>query len=157
MAINNIVSTLSVGNGIQLNSSSLSISPQYLQIASGTISASAFKDMQVNAITIVSRAAGYIIVPTQMILQLVFNNTAYAAGSNVLFMYESAIVVSTQIPAAQFYATASEVSSADLAFPHPNTIEDMTNVSLQLTVAGGNFTTGDSPVNYFVQYFLMPV
>ena len=155
MSISNIVSTITPGSGLTLSGSDLIISPTYMGVASGTITSAQFKSILSPAFTVVPAVSGYTIIPTLMLLAVDYNTTQYADGSAVVFQYESTINASTEIPASQFTSAFSEVSSATFELPHPNTNADLMDLPLKVTVVSADFTTGDSDVNYLVQYALV--
>lgn len=97
--------------------------------------------------------AGKMIYVKEALLHIVFATTAYAAGSAFQLQQNSITVAST---------TAALVNSGSdlwvqMAFPAYGTTASLgaSNAALIANIAGGAFTTGDSPIDVHVWYSLL--
>ena len=159
MSINNIVSNVSTSNELSSSNSILGFSAGAFRQSSGQISAAQFKNLSNAPVKVIDGVLGYLPIIKNAILWVQFNTTPYADGSDVMLFYDSLERASTKIVAANFKNSLSEASSMVKDFDQPNIMTNLPNAqSVYIALADViDFTAGDSPVNWQVNYFMMPI
>lgn len=161
MAINNIVSTLTASNGLAVSNGNLSISNAYMGVSSGSITPAQFKNLSSTSVRILDAAGPNTIIRVlNFFVWVDFNTTLYANGSPVALAYhEGDQFASTFIPTVVFTSVPESNYTVATQFIEDNMpLLFSANTNLNLIAAGDiDFTDGDSTINWFLQYNVIPL
>jgi len=155
------VSEVTLGNGLEFNSTTLRVPLTNLNYAAVAVTAAEFNGMYAAPkLLLAAGGANTQIIIDQMVLAMTYGAAAYAAGGVVAAQYDSTVhgagVLATATEAAaDFQATASTsfrfAGSLAIA-PFSTTV----NKGIYLSNATGAFTTGDSDFVAHLWYRVIP-
>jgi hypothetical protein len=155
------VSEITLGNGLEFNSTTIRVPLTNLQYASVAISAAQFNGMYAAPKLLVAAAgANTLLVLKQLQLVMTYGAANYAAGGTAAVQYDSTangagVIASTTLANTVFQAAASTtftMNAGVVALPFTTTV----NKGLYLSNISGAFTTGDSTFQAHVWYATIP-
>jgi hypothetical protein len=155
------VSEVTLGNGLEFNSTTLRVPLTNLNYATVAITAAEFNGMYAAPkLLVAAGGANTLLVLDKLDLLMTYGAAAFAAGGVAAVQYDSTangagVIASTTLSAATFQATASTgfVFNGGVV---PQTFSTCVNKGLYLSNITGAFTTGDSDFVGHIWYKVIP-
>jgi hypothetical protein len=125
--------------------------------ASLTIASADVLTLNTTPLTIVGAVAGYAIEVVSASVKIAFNTTAYATNTSLHLHIDGADDNVGQIGNNILLATVDQISSSYApSNPSSGQTQVLANAALQVKVASGDPTAGDSDITVYVNYRLIP-
>ena len=174
MAINNVISNISLSNQLQLTNGSLDtrvasnagldatgsglqINANYLQSKVVHVTSAQFKDLAANPVIMTSGAGlDYVVAVTGLEIECNFNTTPYSNGSNLSLMYGrlaySADDLATQEVDPAVITNINADTIVNVLAPTTPLVFAPFNQPIYIRVSGADFTAGDSDFYFRIWY-----
>ncbi len=155
------VSEVTLGNGLEFNSTTLRVPLAQLQYTTVAITAAQFNGMYAAPkLLVAAGGANTLLVLDKVDLLMTFVSAAYAAGGVAAVQYDSTangagVIASTTLSAATFQAGVSTGFMFNTGVV-PQTFSTCVDKGLYLSNISGAFTTGDSTFVAHIWYKLIP-
>lgn len=126
-----------------------------IRCASLTIATADVLTLNSVPLTIVDAVAGYAIEVISASVSIVFNSAAYAANTTLTLLHSGASF--EQAASTTLDATVTQIANFAKGTPSDSQTQILSGVDLNVSARTGDPTTGDSDIEVFVLYRLIPV